>query len=49
MLNTDELLFYNDTIDTEIDLNSLEKLEINMSYNPDDEDEDEENEEEGEE
>ena len=47
MLNTDELLFYNDTIDTEIDLNSLEKLEINMSYNPDDEDE--ENEEEGEE
>ena len=37
MLNTDELLFYNDIIDTEIDLNNLEKLEINMTYNPEDE------------
>ena len=42
MLNTDELLFYNDIIDTEIDLNNLEKLEINMNYIPEDEEEDEE-------
>ena len=43
MLNTDELLFYNDITDTEIDLNNLEKLEINMTYNPEnDEGEDEE-------
>ena len=43
MLNTDELLFYNDITDTEIGLNNLEKLEINMTYNPEnDEGEDEE-------
>ena len=48
MLNTDELLFYNDITDTEIDLNNLEKLEINMTYNPEDEEE-EEDEEQGEE
>ena len=46
MLNTDELLFYNDIIDTEIDLNNLEKLEVNMNYNPDDEEEDEDEDEE---
>ena len=38
MLNVDELLFYNDIIDTEIDLNNLEKLEIIMNYNIEDED-----------
>ena len=38
MLNVDELLFYNDIIDTEIDLNNLEKLKIIMNYNIEDED-----------
>ena len=42
LLNTDELLFYNDITDTECNLNNLEKLEINMTYNQEDEDEDEE-------
>ena len=47
MLNVDELLFYNDIIDTEIDLNNLEKLEIIMNYNiEDEENNNEENEEE---
>ena len=45
MLNTDELLFYNDIIDTEIDLNNLEKLEIIMTYNPEDDEEEEDEEE----
>ena len=45
LLNTDELLFYNDISYTELDLNNLEKLEINMTYNPEDEDEEEQGEE----
>ena len=45
LLNTDELLFYNDITDTECVLNNLEKLEINMTYNPEDEDEEEQGEE----
>ena len=49
MLKTEELLFYNDITDTEIDLNNLKKLEINMTYNPEDEEEDDEEEEEDEE
>ena len=42
MLNTDELLFYNDIADTEFDLNNLEKLEINMTHNPEDNNEEDE-------
>ena len=42
MLNTDELLFYNDITDTEVDLNNLEKLKINMTYNPEDNNEEDE-------
>ena len=49
MLNVDELLFYNDIIDTEIDLNNLEKLEITMTYSHDDEYNEQDGEEDGEE
>ena len=46
MLSDEELLFYNDIIDTEIELNNLEKLEIIMGYNYSDNNEYEEEEEE---
>ena len=46
MLSDEELLFYNDIIDTEIELNNLEKLEIIMGYNYSDNNDYEEEEEE---